>query len=293
MELRQLEHFVAVAKYLSFSRAARAVYIVQSSLSASIRRLERELGTPLFERTTHKVALTRAGSALLPIAQRVLMDVRTAREAVATVTAMLHGTVNIGTIQMLTWVDWPTALSKFHQAYPGVEISLHEAPVDELLDGLLAGDLDLAYIARDRRPLPEAITALTTRDEELVVVTALGHPLARHDQVSLTDLQHEAFIDFQAGSGLQTVIERLCQQAHLQRRITFRVTQLELLISLVGADLGIAILPAPIAERTELAYIRIALPRPHRTVSLVTRTPQPSNPVAIAFLNDFHNLGLR
>lgn len=292
MELRQLEHFLAVAKFLSFTRAARAVHVVQSSLSTSVRQLERELGTPLFERTTHKVALTPAGYALLPIAQRILKDVRTARQAIATVTAMLRGQVAIGTIQMLTWVDLPAALSRFHQAHPGVEINLHEAPVDELLDGLLAGDLDLAYIARDQSRLPEAITVLATRDEELVVIAAPNHPLARQHQVLLSNLQHESFVDFQAGTGLQTVIERLCEQAHLKRDITFTVTQLELLISLVRADLGIAILPAPIAERTDLARIRIAPPRPHRTVALLTRTPQPSNPAALALLHNFHGLDL-
>lgn len=293
MELRQLEHFLAVAKFLSFTRAARAVHVVQSSLSTSVRQLERELGTPLFERTTHKVTLTPAGSALLPIAQRIVKDTRTAREAVAAVTAMLRGQVIIGTIQMLTWIDLPATLSRFHQDHPGVDIALHEAPVDELLDGLLAGDLDLAYIARDQTPLPEAITVLATRDEELVVIAAPHHHLAHQHQVTLANLQQESFIDFQAdGTGLQTVIDRICEQGHLMRDITITVTQLDLLIALVRTDLGIAIIPAPIADRTDLARIRIVPPRPHRTVALVTRTPQPSNPAALTLLHDFHGLDL-
>lgn len=149
MELRQLEHFAAVAKYLSFTRAAREVHVAQSSLSVSVRQLERELEASLFERTTRRVALTPAGRALLPTAQRMLMDVHRARESIAAVSGMLRGQVTVGTIQALTWVDLPAGLSRFHRAHPGVNITLQEAPVDELLDELLAGDLDLAYIARD------------------------------------------------------------------------------------------------------------------------------------------------
>lgn len=292
MELRQLEHFVAVARYLSFTRAADAVSVVQSSLSSSVGKLERELGTLLFERTTRTVSLTPAGWALLPVAQRVLSEVHTAKEAVAAVTGVLRGRLGVGTIQLLTWVDLPASLSRFHQAHPGVEIALGEAPVDELLKELLAGDLDIAYIARDQSRLPETLSVLATWEEELVIIAPRDHPLARQDQVLLSSLGQEPFVDFQAGSGLQKVVERLCEEAHLERHITLSVTQLDLLISLVRVGLGVAIIPAPVAERTDLASIRIAPLVPHRQVALVTRTPQPSNPAAVALLRDLHGLDL-
>jgi len=293
MELRQLEHFAAVAKYLSFTRAAREVHVAQSSLSVSVRQLERELEASLFERTTRRVALTPAGRALLPTAQRMLMDVHTARESIAAVSGMLCGQVTVGTIQALTWVDLPAGLSRFHRAHPGVNITLQEAPVDELLDELLAGDLDLAYIARDGSRLPEGTSVIATHHEELVVVTAHDHPLAHQHHVLLPDLQQEPFVDFQAGTGLQTVVAQLCAQAGLDRKITLRATQLQLLISLVNLGLGTAIIPAPIAERTDLARIRIAPPRPHRTVALVAREREPSNPAALALLHELHGADLQ
>lgn len=292
MELRQLEHFVAVARYLSFTRAADEVSVVQSSLSSSVSKLERELGAPLFERTTRTVSLTPAGWALLPVAKRILSEVHTAKEAVAAVTGVLRGRLGVGTIQLLTWVDLPVSLSQFHQAHPGVEIALREAPVDELLEELLAGDLDIAYIARDQSRLPETLTVLATWDEELVIIAPRDHPLARQDQVLLSSLGQEPFVDFQARSGLQRVVERLCEQAHLERYITFSVTQLDLLISLVRAGLGIAIIPAPVAEGTDLARIRIAPQIPHRQIALVTRRPKPNNPAALALLRDLHGLDL-
>lgn len=292
MELRQLEHFVAVAKHLSFTRAASAVSVVQSSLSSSIGKLEHELGSLLFERTTRTVSLTSAGWALLPVAQRILMEVHTAHEAVANVNGVLRGRLAVGTIQLLTWVDLPLSLSRFHQAHPGVEITLREAPVDELLKEILAGELDLAYIARDQSKLPDSLTVLTTWDEELVIIAPRDHPLARQEKVVLSTLGEESFVDFQAGSGLQRVIEGLCEQAHLERRITLSVTQLDLLISLVRQGLGIAIIPAPIAERTELATIRVADQVAHRTLALVTRAPRPSHQAALALLREVHGLDL-
>lgn len=288
MELRQLAHFVAVTRQGSFTEAAREVHIVQSALSASIRQLERELGTALFDRTTRRVRLTPAGHALLPVARRMLADARTARDEVAAVTGLLRGRVAVGTIQALTWVDLPAALARFRRAHPEVEITLSEAPVDEMIEALRGGDLDLAYIARDQSRLPAALEVAASREEDLVVVTAAGHPLAARRETRLADLEAEPFIDFQAGAGLQAVVDRLCRDAGLARRIGLRVTQLELLTSLVEHGLGIAVLPAPVAERAGLTRLRITDAQAHRSVALVTRAACAGNPAARALLNELH-----
>lgn len=288
MEIRQLEHFAAVAKHLSFTRAARDVHVVQSSLSTSVQALERELKVTLFERTTRRVVLTAAGSALLPKAQRILMEVAAARQATSAITAVLRGQVSVGTIQVLTWVDLPAVLGRFQKVHPGVEIRLYEAKVDELLDELLAGDLDFAYLARDDSRLPAGVSVLATQEEELVIVVGPDHPLSQYREVFLPDLHAERFVKFEAGAGLQRVIERLCAEANLHRRINIRVSELELVISLVKSGLGIAILPARLAERSGLNRIRIAPERPLRTVALVAREPGPTNPAAVALLHDLH-----
>lgn len=292
MDVRQLEHFAAVAKHLSFTRAAREVHVVQSSLSTSIQALERELGATLFERTSRRVGLTAAGCALLPTAQRILMEVAAARQATAAISDVLRGQVSVGTIQVLTWVDLPAVLGRFQQAHPGVEICLYEATVNELLDELLAGGLDFAYLARDDTPLPAGITALATQEEELVVVVAADHALSQHREVLLADLHSERFVKFEAGAGLQRVVEQLCLDARLKRRITVRVSELELVISLVKVGLGIAILPAGLAQRSGLHQIRIAPARPMRTVALVAREPGPINPAAVALLHELHGDGI-
>lgn len=291
MELRQLEHFVAVAKHLSFSRAARDVHVVQSSLSTSVQRLERELGGPLFERTSRRVALTPAGQALLPRAQSVLLELETAKRAVAACTGTLRGQVSLGTIQMLTWVDLPTVLGRFQRSNPGVEVTLYQGRVEELLDKLLAGELDMTFVARDQSRLPAGTTVLATDEEALVVVVAPEHPLARQQQVLLEDLQPQTFIEFEAGAGLQKVVQRLCAEAELDRRILVRVTELELLIPLVDAGLGISILPEGLAQRTELAMVPIGPTVPRRSVALVARESEPTNRAAAALLLELQRHG--
>lgn len=284
MELRQLEYFIAVASHGSFTKAAREVHTVQSTLSSAIHRLEQDVGTPLFERTTRRVALTMAGQALLPLATRMVGDARAARGAVAAVIGRHRGHVNIGTIQALTWIDLPTALSRFHSDHPGVSITVREAPVDELTDSLLSRDIDLAIVARDHHPKPTGLVTLASHDEELVIVVANDHPLAGRDEVTPAELSNVPFVNFEAGTGLEAVVARYCTTAHIERRIVVHTAQLHLLIGLVARGLGAAIIPASLAQHPDMTSIAFAEPRPHRTVALLARERFPSNPAAAAFL---------
>lgn len=284
MELRQLEHFLGVAEHLNFTRAARELHLVQSALSTSIRTLEHELGVRLFERSTRRVYLTAEGAALVPAARRVLHAAKSARDEVDAVRGLVRGRLALGTIQTLTWVDLPALLSSFHRAHAGVEITLQEAPVDRLVAELRAGELDLAFIARDASPLPDDVTVLARHEEELVLVTAPEHRLARAGSAGRADLADEGFIDFQAGTGLQTVVERLCARSGLVRQLACRVTQLDLLLQLVAGGLGVAIVPAPVALRSGLPAVSLDLTQPFRSVALVARGSGPGNPAAQALL---------
>ena len=145
MEIRQLEHFIAAAEEEHFSRAAERSNIVQSGLSASIRALEGELGTRLFDRTTRRVALTESGRALLPEARRVLAAATAAREAVAGVEGLTRGTLSIGIMQSLVAVRLPALLARFRALHPGVDIRLRQAGTTILLQEVRGGRLELAF----------------------------------------------------------------------------------------------------------------------------------------------------
>ncbi|WP_270890494.1 LysR family transcriptional regulator [Streptomyces sp. DHE17-7] len=193
MEIRQLRHFMAVVTEGSFTAAARRELIVQSALSTSVRNLERELGADLFDRTGRRVVLTEAGRALLPRARALLAGAEEARHAVADVAGLATGRVAIGTIQTLTCVDLPAELATFHRRFPGVQVSVRDAPVGELTEALRAGELDLAYLVPDAGDLPEGLTPYATWQEELVLITAPDHPLATAGRTLIRDLADEPF----------------------------------------------------------------------------------------------------
>lgn len=284
MEFRQIEHFLAVARHLNFTRAADELHLVQSAVSTSVRSLEGELGTPLFERSTRQVTLTAAGVALLPRARRLLAEARAAREEMAAVSGLERGSLGVGTIQTLTWVDLPGVFAAFHEAHPGIAVTLREATVDELVALLRGAELDLAFLALDEGGVPDDLAVLAAHEEELVLVTPPDHRLARRRRIAPADLAAEPFIDFRGGTGLQSVVEQLCARAGLERRLAFRVTQLDLLVQLVQRGLGLAIVPRPVAARTALPTVTLQHHDVHRRVALVARTPEPTNPAARAIL---------
>src|SRR6266540_4363563 len=152
MEFRQLEYFVAVAAEANFTRAAAKLHVAQPGVSAQVRRLERELGQPLLDRSERTVRLTEAGVAVLPYARAALAAVAGARLAVDELTGLMRGHVAIGMVTSHS-IDLPGLLASFHHDHPAVEISLSEGNSDQLIRALHAGQLDLAVIG-STTPVP-------------------------------------------------------------------------------------------------------------------------------------------
>src|SRR2546428_8219400 len=144
MEFHQLKYFVAVAEQRHFTKAARNLRIAQPSVSRAIRVLEEELGTPLFHRMKGNVALTSAGEVLLPWARRVLADVDGAALEVRELADLRLGRLAVGATPSLTTTLLPPALARFHVAFPGVDLVLHEAGPRDLVRGLEQGGPDNA-----------------------------------------------------------------------------------------------------------------------------------------------------
>ncbi|WP_158895055.1 LysR family transcriptional regulator [Amycolatopsis anabasis] len=291
MELRQIEHFLAVVRHASFTGAAQEVHIVQSALSASVRKLETELGGPLFERTTRRVALTEAGRALLPVAHRVVADMAAARGEVSAVLGLTRGRVSIGTIQALTVVDLPREIGEFQQRHPGLRIHVRDGLVTELTEAVVNGELDLAYLAADG-PVPANLTAFAQWSQRLVLVTYPGHRLAHRRRVRLAEIADEPFVDF-SGSGMQAMVRRRMAQAGLRHDPVCEATHLPLLIEFVTAGLGVTIIPQAAAERAGLPFARIERVGFTRTIYLAGRQSTPLNPAARALLTHLTRTGVR
>ncbi|AEF35066.1 MULTISPECIES: LysR family transcriptional regulator [Mycobacteriaceae] len=289
MEVRQLQHFVAVAESGHFTHAAEALNISQSGLSASIQALEKSLSTPVFERTTRSVVLTAAGRALLGPARRILAEVTAAEIALAAIRDAETGRLALGVVQTFTAVDLPATIARLHAGHPGIQVLLREAPTSDLLGAVDNGDLDLAFVALDATPLPTGLAGLRDYPETLVLVVGAGHVLSGRTTVRITDLAEESFVEFAAGLGLQTVVAALFRDAGVRRRIAFRTSQMDQALSLVEHGLGVAVVPAPVARRSGLHSVGLrpisgAAP-PTRRLALVGRTAVPTNPAARAFLN--------
>ncbi|MEV0374072.1 LysR family transcriptional regulator [Streptomyces sp. NPDC050636] len=257
MELRQLEYFVAVAEERHFTRAAERMMVSQSGLSASVRALERELGAPLFVRTTRSVELTGAGRALLVEATRTLSGARAAKEAVAAVQGLLRGSLSVGVEQCVT-VDVGGLLARFRSQHPDVEVRLRQAGSVVLVDDIAAGRLDLAFVTLPGPP-PEGVRLLPFRQEPMVLLCHPGHRLTRAETVGWDDLPDETFVDFHPDWGARRLTDRAFAAGGTQRRVALEVYDVHTLIELVHHDLGIAVVPQPIARKPEAATL-CALP---------------------------------
>lgn len=257
MELRQLDHFVVLAEELHFTRAAGRLHIVQSALSASIRALESNLGTPLFHRSTKQVQLTEAGRALLPEARRTLRAAAVARDTVAAVQGVTTGHLAVGFMQASHSYDLPDLLVRFHAAHPKVQLRLRQGPSADLLEGVRTAQLDLAFVALNGRA-PDGVSVRTLSVATMLLACPPGHRLAELEQVRLADVAGEPFVDFGPGWGARTATDELFRTAGLQRNTTFEVNDIPLFTDLVEQGLGVGFVPPGMAAATaRLAYVAV------------------------------------
>ncbi|MCW3008426.1 MAG: putative LysR-family transcriptional regulator [Solirubrobacterales bacterium] len=245
MELRHLTVFVAVAEEGSFTRAAERLHVVQSAVSASVRGLERELGASLFDRTTHHVALSDAGIALLPEARATLAAAAAAREAVDQVRGGLRGTVTLGVMQALAMraMSVPRLVATFRERHPQVEVRIrHGGGSADMAELIREGRVDLGILALpERRAAGLALTLLSS--EPIFLVCPPGHRLARRADVELSMLADETFADAPAGWGTRMAVDRSFAAAGVRRTITYEVNDASAVIEFVEQGLAIALMP--------------------------------------------------
>ncbi|MCE3029470.1 LysR family transcriptional regulator [Streptomyces sp. CMSTAAHL-2] len=278
MELRHLQHFVAVAEDQHFTRAAERLMVSQSGLSASIRALERELRAPLFVRTTRRVTLTEAGRALLTEAERILAQVRAAHEAVAAVQGVLRGTLALGTEQCIAGVHVARLLAAFRREHPDVEIRLRQAGSGALAEEVAAGRLDLAFAYRTRAD-GDQLRSVSLTSEPMTVLCHPRHRLAATGTLLCPeDLAGEVFVDFHPDWGPRRATDTAFAAAGVRRTVALEVNDVHTLLDLVDENLGIAVVPRhfrhkrptltalPLKGTGEAAYETVALlPHEHST----------------------------
>ncbi|MEV6302155.1 LysR family transcriptional regulator [Actinoplanes sp. NPDC051861] len=287
MEQRQLEFFIAVAEELNFTRAAHRTHAVQSTVSASIRALERDLGTPLFDRSTTRVALTAAGRALLPEAKNALESLDTARAAVEGAGQGLRGSLRVGTLAGLTVIDLPTLAGAFRKQHPGVRVNMTVAAEGSsgLLDRLRSHRLDVAFVGVDTLGV-EGIDLTPIASFQPRLLVPADHPLASSGPVSPSALADEQFIDLPAGYCNRIRSDNDFRRAGLNRTVVVEVSDLTTVPRYVEAGLGIAVVP-PLRSESGTAVVPVDLNPPATawTLAVARSSAVPASRALKAFLD--------
>ncbi|MFD3729305.1 LysR family transcriptional regulator [Streptomyces sp. NPDC058671] len=283
MELQQMRYVIAVAETNSFTRAAQRCLVVQSALSHQIARLEKELGARLFERTSRRVRLTPAGAAFLPSAHQCLDAAERAAAEVAASVGEVRGRLAVGLIPTVAAVDIPAVLKDFHQRHPKARISLSVGASDELVERVRQGEIEVAFLGIPVTTRPRGVMARELARERLVAVVAPDHPLAGETSVDLRRLSSEVFVDLPAKTAGRAQSDLAFTAAGLTREVAFEVTNADYLARLVGAGLGVALLPpAYVAGMTGMVTIEVT-DAPARA-EFVVWGRESRTPAAAAFL---------
>lgn len=282
MELRQLEYFIAVAGEMNFSRAAQRAHVVQSALSTSVAKLEKELGVDLFDRSRQQIRMTPAGELFRDHARQVIHAARLAKEALNVYRGELTGNVDFGSIVSFGRLDVPRALGDFHRAYPLVRIKMRNALLGSSthLSALADGSLDMALVSAPDR-FPPNIDMRLLSQEEMVFVCRSDHALANHDAVRIDALAEEELIQFPRGYGLRRLLDEAFAAAGIAPNTSYEMTaEYNVVADLVRNGLGTTFMPETDAGRfPDLRAIQVQ-PVVHWPIYLASLKPDRLGPIS-------------
>jgi DNA-binding transcriptional LysR family regulator len=274
MDLRHLRYFVTVAEELHFGRAAQKLHISQPPLSMQIRSLEEELGVMLLHRTQRHVSLTQAGHAFLQEARQILARLE---QAVLMTRRAGRGEIGELAVSFISVADYnvlPVVLREFRQGFPQVNLTLRESTTDAQVRDLLGGRIDVGFVLP---PIDEAaLQSVCIVREPLVAALPDRHPLAqRSGKLALANLKDAPFILFprQIAPGLYDDVVSFCRAAGFSPRVEQEAIQMQTIVSLVSAELGVALIPASLTNlrRTGVTYKALREASPLTEIHLTWR----------------------
>jgi DNA-binding transcriptional LysR family regulator len=285
VELRHLRYFAAVAETRHFGRAAERLHMAQPALSQSIRQLESELGTPLFARTTRQVRLTPAGEFFQLEVARILESVDAATRGVRRIAAGRQGLVRIAFTGSAAHTELPRMARTVKRELPGMGLEIHaDLLTPAQVDGLHDGTLDLGVL---RPPMPgDGLASRTLSSEPLVLAVAEDHPLAGQASISMGDLRTERFVLFSGpDSAVNDAILRGAREVDFVPIREHEAAGISVLLPLVAADLGIALVPASVRAAPLAGVVfRDVADAPTVDLALVWRADE-TNPAVLAVLD--------
>lgn len=260
MEFRTLRAFVEVVRQGGFSAAAKSVFATQSAVSKAVKQLEEEVGVPLLDRLGHRSTMTAAGEAVYRRALRLLAERDDLLAEIAEIRGLQRGVLRLGLPPIGAATVFAPIFAAYRRRYPGIEIRLVEHGSDRLEEVLRAGEVELAA---SLLPVSEEFDSQPVRTEPLVALLPLGHALASAGRVSLAALREEPFILFESGFALNRIILAECRRLGFEPIIALRSSQIDFIMELAAAGLGVAFLPKLISQQRPQAKVaRLLLEQP-------------------------------
>ncbi|GAB91182.1 LysR substrate-binding domain-containing protein [Gordonia rhizosphera] len=285
MELRHLRYFRVLAEELHFGRAAARLHISQPPLTTHIKDLEREVGTPLFERTTRRVSLTSAGEIFAGRVTELLAALDEAVDEVRDHAAGKRGRVRVGFVSSASATVLPPALRAFRDTHPDVRVDLFPLTTAEQIDALTAGSLEVGLI-RSSAGEP-GLSVQTLAEEPMVAVLPTEHPLAKREVVEIGELVGERLILFPNDlmPGYTAQVWSMFASVGARPHVVQEAVHHETVVGLVSADVGISILPESVSRlRMPEVVTRSIAGAPTTELMIARRAEATTNPAAEAFV---------
>jgi DNA-binding transcriptional LysR family regulator len=271
VQLHQLEYLVAVVDEGGFTRAADRLRVAQPGVSAQVRKLERELGHELLDRSGHRVRPTAVGAEVVAAARAALDAVAGVRRVVADLDGLLRGEARVGMVTSGPFLDVPGVLAAFAAAHPQVRCSLVEAGSAHLVSLLREGRLDVALIGA-AGGVPDDLVADLVSEETLVVAVPPSDPLAASARVTPADLAGRDLVAPTEGNALREAFDRAC--GAISVRVTCTASDPAVLARLAARGLGVAILPASLSALRREDLVPVPLDAPGVRARLVLARPR-------------------
>lgn len=288
-DLGHARSFIAVAEEMHFGRAAARLNLTQSPLSRQIQMLEQSLGVTLLERTTRAVRLTPAGRTFLAEAYRVLAAVESAARLTRRTASGESGTVRLSFTAASAYRTLPRIVAHIRARLPAIDLVLEEMVSDEQIQALEENRIDVGVL-RPSPALQDAGTPIATAaiaHEQLLLAIPRRHPLASEDQPTLRDLDGEALVTWSPRGGRYFIdlLDGLFSEAGVRPRVVQRVNQLHAMLALVGAEIGVALVPdsAVGISMTDIVLRPIAAPEAARPKLLLAWRQDNPNPCLLSF----------
>jgi len=260
MELRPLRAFVEVVRQGGFTQAAKKVFATQSTVSKAIKHLEDEIGAPLLDRIGHRSKLTAAGEIVYQRALRMLAERNDLMAELDELRGVKRGTLRLGLPPVGSSTLFAPLFATYRKRHPGIEIRLVEHGGERLEELLLSGEIELAA---SLLPVSDTMEWQAVRREPLTVLLSTNDELSRRRSVDLPAVKHLPFILFEIGFALNRIILDACHRHGFEPNVVARSSQIDFIVELAAAGLGVAFLPQMIAEqRKHPSVSRVLLVEP-------------------------------